>query len=139
MTKPTHKRVELTWEGEGQVFKGVGAKGEPIIIDGDSEAGPGPMDTLLLSVAACMGIDVLMILERSRVPVDALSVVVDGERAEDHPRRYTGIRIEYRISGPGEEHQKRLDRAVHLSRDKYCSVLHSLRPDIGIEVEIRRS
>ena len=132
------KKVELTWSGEGQVFKGQGEKGEAIIIDGDSEAGPGPMDALLLSVSACMGIDVLMILERSRVPVTSLSVTVEGNRNEDHPRRFKDISIQYHISGPEDEHERRLERAVALSREKYCSVLHSLRPDIDVEVGILR-
>ena len=133
-----HKRVELHWTGEGQVFTGAGRDGEPVTIDGDSAAGPGPMDTLLLSVAACMGIDVLMILEKSRVPVEELSVVVEGNRNEEHPRRYRDIDIRYRIRGPLEEHEPRLERAVTLSRDKYCSVLHSLREDIDIAVGIDR-
>jgi putative redox protein len=132
------KRVELQWRGRGQVFEGRGEEGEAIVIDGDRNEGQGPMDVLLLSLAACMGIDVLMILERSRVPVDDLSVVVEGERNEDHPRRFNAIRIIYRIAGPEEEHQRRLDRAVSLSRDKYCSVLHSLRTDIDIDVRVER-
>jgi putative redox protein len=132
------KRVELRWTGEGQAFSGAGASGGPVTIDGDSEDGPGPMDTLLLGLAACMGIDVLMILEKSRVPVEDLSVIVEGERAEKHPRRYTAIRILYSIAGPGEEHEARLQRAVDLSKDRYCSVLHSLRTDIDITVAIDR-
>ena len=132
------KKVELTWTGEGQIFRGQGEKGAPFLIDGDSEAGPGPMDSLLLSLSACMGIDVLMILERSRVPVTDLTVIVEGNRMEEHPRRFKDISIQYRISGPEDEHEGRLDRAVALSRDKYCSVLHSLRPELDIEVGIQR-
>ncbi len=132
------KKVELTWTGEGQSFRGQGQQGEAITIDGDSADGPGPMDTLLLSVAACMGIDVLMILEKSRVPVSDLSVAVEGHRNEDHPRRFNQISIQYRITGPEDEHEPRLERAVALSRDKYCSVLHSLRTDIEVEVGIER-
>ena len=133
------KRVELKWTGEGQAFSGLGAAEAPIVIDGDSVRGPGPMDTLLLSLAACMAIDVLMILQKSRVPIEDMTVIVEGERAEDHPRRYTRIRIAYALQGPEEEHERRLRRAVDLSRDRYCSVIHSLRTDIDIAVTIERT
>ena len=86
-----------------------------------------------------MGVDVRMILEKSRVPVDALEVTVEGDRAETEPRRFTAIRLVYRISGPGDEDQKKLERAVALSRDKYCSVLHSLDPSTSIDVRIERA
>ena len=97
------------------------------------------MITLLLSLAACMAIDVLMILQKSRVPIEDMAVTVEGERAEEHPRRYTQIRIAYSLEGPEEEHERRLRRAVDLSRDRDCSVIHSLRTDIDITVTIERA
>jgi putative redox protein len=120
-------------------YLGTGEVGPGIIIDGTSEAGPGPMDSLLLALAGCMAVDVQVILERSRVPMSGLEVEVEGERAEEHPRRYTRIRLTYHVAGPQEEHQAKLERAVSLSREKFCSVLHTLRPDIETEIEIRRS
>lgn len=95
------------------------------------------MDTLLLALAGCMAVDVQVILERSRVPFGALTVDVEGERAPEHPKRYTRIRLIYRVEGPREEHRAKLERAVDLSREKFCSVLHSLRPDIEIDIEIQ--
>ena len=132
------KFVRLEWTGEGMRFRG-GARGGPeVVIDGDSEAGPSPMDALLISLAGCMAIDVRMILEKSRVPLEALEVEVAGVRAPTAPRRYEAIRLTYVVEGPEEAHQARLERAVELSRETYCSVLHSLRPDIGVEIEIER-
>ena len=96
------------------------------------------MDALLLSLAGCMGIDVLMILEKGRVPVTAMEVEVTGERPDTPPRRFLSLVLEYRIEGPGPEHEARLERAVALSRDKYCSVFHTLRPDLDVEIRIRR-
>lgn len=96
------------------------------------------MDALLLSLAGCMGIDVLMILEKGRVPVTAMEVEVTGERPDAPPRRFLSLALEYRIEGPGPEHEARLERAVALSRDKYCSVFHTLRPDLDVEIRIRR-
>ncbi len=95
------------------------------------------MDTLLLAVAGCMAVDVQVILERSRVPLTGLRVEVEAERAPTHPKRYTRICMVYYLDGPGEEHQGKVDRAIDLSREKFCSVLHSLRTDIEFEIEIR--
>lgn len=132
------KRVALSWTGEGLVFRGGGPDGPAVVIDGDSEAGPSPMDALLLSLAGCMAADVQHILGKSRVPVESLDVEVTGVRAPTNPRRYEEIRLVYRVQGPREEHQASLDRAIQLSRDTYCSVLHSLRPDVELEIGIER-
>lgn len=131
------KSVTLAWTGEGERFEGGKPGGVAVTIDGDGVAGPSPMDALLLSLAGCMGIDVLMILEKSRVPIEALEVSVEGDRRDEPPRRYTALRLEYRVRGPREQDQAKLDRAVALSKDKYCSVLHTLRPDVDLDITIR--
>jgi putative redox protein len=119
-------------------YVGEGSSGSEIILDGKSGKGPGPMDQLLLALAGCMAMDVQAILEKSRVPLTGLEVEVEGNRAPTHPKRYTDIRLVYTLAGPEEEHQSKLERAVALSRENFCSVLHSLRPDIDFEIEIRR-
>ncbi len=132
-------RVRLEWTGEGLRFRGGPEDAPPITMDSDGVEGPSPTSTLLLSLAGCMGVDVVHILEKSRVPVESLSVEVEGERVEDPPRRFERIRLVFVVSGPDEEHRDRIERAVELSRDKYCSVLHSLREDMEWEMEIRRA
>lgn len=132
------KEVVLSWTGDGMVFRGGARDGPEVTLDGDSRAGPSPMDTLLLSLAGCMGADVRLILEKSRVPLTSLEVAVEGVRAATDPRRYEEIRLAYRVQGPGEEHRERLERAVELSRSTYCSVLHSLRSDVKVEISIER-
>lgn len=139
MTTRAIKHVSLRWSGEGTRFEGGPAGVSPVTIDGDLEAGPGPMDTLLMALAGCMGADVVLILEKSRVPVESMVVEAVGERRETTPRRYERIRLVYRVEGPSEEDMPKLQRAVDLSRDTYCSVLHSLRSDIEIEISIERS
>lgn len=131
-------KVHLRWTGAGNEFIGGAEGGPEVTIDGGRATGPSPMDALLLSVAGCMGIDVLMILEKQRVPVDGLSVSVDGHRAEGAPRRFTSLRLDYEISGPGPEHDDKIERAIELSKDRYCSVLHTLRTDLAIEIGYRR-
>ena len=130
--------ARLSWEGVGRVYAGRSEDGVPAVtIDGDGERGPSPMDTLLMAVAACMGIDIQEILRKSRVPMEELDFVVRGSRAADHPRRYTRIEMDIAVSGPRPEDAARVERAVELSRDKYCSVLHSLRADVRITTRVR--
>jgi putative redox protein len=117
-------------------YNGGGVEGSSIVLDAKSGRGPGPMDALLLAVAGCMAVDVQVILERSRVPLTGLEVAVEGERAHVHPKRYTRLHMSYVLEGPKEEHRAKVERAVDLSREKFCSVLHSLRPDIDLEIDI---
>jgi len=130
------RSVQLTWTGEGQVFDVGLAHGVQLPIDGDRHQGASPMDQLLASVGACMAIDVLVILEKSRVPLTALRLVAEGERRDDEPRHFVSLALRYEVSGPAPEHQAKLERAVELSRDKYCSVLHTLRPDLDVTIDI---
>ncbi len=94
------------------------------------------MDTLLLALAGCMTADIRLILEKSRVPLDGLEVWVAGERAAEPPRRYTNIEMVFRLSGPGPEDTAKVERAVALSRETYCSVIHTLRQDVEIDIRV---
>lgn len=127
--------VTLRWTGQGLSFRGAGASGTEIPVDGDNEEGPSPTETLLLSLAGCMAIDLKVILEKSRVSVDELEATVQGRRAEEPPRRFTTVRLRFELTGPSEEDRDKVQRALHLSRDKYCSVLHTLRADLDLEME----
>ena len=131
------KEVRLSWAGTGLTFAGGTAEGPQVVIDGDSVAGPAPMEMLLLSVTACMAIDIRDILEKSRVPLEGLDIVAQGERAEDPPRRYTAIRFLVSVRGVPASGRGRVERAVALSRDKYCSVLFSMRRDLPVEFVLK--
>lgn len=132
------REVRLSWLGSGRSYEGRSGVGDPAtIIDGDGARGPSPMDTVLLGVAACMGIDIQEILRKSRVPLEELDFIVRGSRAADHPRRYTRIDLDIALSGPRPGDEARVGRAVELSRDKYCSALNSLRTDIRVTTRIR--
>jgi len=119
------------------VFRGGPDGGPQVTVDSNAEQGPSPTHLLLIALAGCMAVDVKVILEKSRVPVESIEVEAIGERAETAPRRFLSITLTYDVRGPGEEHAKRLQRALDLSRDKYCSVLHSLDPDIQIDLRVR--
>jgi len=119
-------------------YEGGDSTGAPVLLDAKGGKGPGPMDALLLAVAGCMAADIQVILERSRVPLTGLRAVVEGDRAPAHPKRYTRIGMTFSLEGPGAEHQAKVQRAVDLSREKFCSVVHTLRPDIQLEISIER-
>lgn len=130
------RQVRLRWTGEGLAFEGGPDDGPRAVIDSDGVRGQTPTQALLMALAGCMAVDVLMILEKSRVPVEALEVEAVGERAETVPKRFVRIELVYRLTGPDANHRPKLDRAIELSRDKYCSVLHTLDPELAVGIRI---
>ena len=130
----TDKRIQLGWTGSGLVFDGGVPEGPQIIVDGDAATGPAPMDLVLMGVAACMAIDVRVILEKGRIQIDDLQVTAEGARRTDPPQHYTALRLVFRVLGPPPSERPRIERALELSREKYCSVLFSLNRDIPLEI-----
>lgn len=124
------KKATLTWQ-EGLRFSGGSPDVPSVIIDGDNIAGPGPMLTLLLAAAACSGSDVVVILQKMRVQLRELRIEAAGTRREEEPRRYVALHLDYRVAGEGLD-QAKARRAIDLSLEKYCSVVHSLAPDLAI-------
>ena len=133
MAKPP-LTMDLAWTG-GLTFAADAAHGRHLVTDGDSKAGLSPMELLAAATAGCMAVDIVHILTRSRQDVKGLRAHFRGERAETEPHRLTAVRVEFDIEGTVAQPQ--LDRAVQLSRDKYCSVWNSLREDITLEVVTR--
>jgi putative redox protein len=125
----------ITWDRE-LIFNGLTQRGYDLDFDADIQWGCMPVEALLLSVGGCMAIDVVSILQKMRCPPEAFSVDIEGERKPKPPQYYTKIRMVLRLTGEGLAEDK-VARAVSLSREKYCSVYHSLRPDIEYEIEYR--
>lgn len=132
------KSVSLSWR-DGLVFRGIGAGGVPITIDGDNVQGPGPMETLLLALAACTASDVAIVLKKKRIELRKFTVDLEGDRREELPQRYVAIRLTYRFEAK-ELTEPAARQAIDLSLQKYCSVIHSLNPDIPVTyaVDIKR-
>lgn len=128
--------VEGKWVG-GLRFEIAGKAGRPVLLDGDGVAGVSPVETLAVALAGCMAADVVDILTKMRVPLEALAIRIEGDRRAEPPRRYTALRLFFRVEGVAPEDGDKLQRAVDLSREKYCSVLHTLDPalDMSIRVE----
>ena len=131
------RSIRIDWTGEGLKFRGAGTDPTTptVEIDPENEAAPGPMLQLLIAAAGCSGADVVSILEKMRAGLESLTIDVTGTRREEHPKRYTAIKYVFRMSGKNLD-ETRAARAVSLSLEKYCSVLHSLAPDIEVEHEI---
>ncbi len=132
----TTTRVELAWVS-GHRFDTTDTSGSSLTLDGDTESGFSPTEALLSSLGACMGIDVVIILEKMRVGLkglEGLSITVEGERVAEPPRYFHRMRLRFRIRG--DVPRDKAERAVKLSFDKYCSVFHTLRNDIDIDTVI---
>ena len=99
-------------------------------VDSDSAEGPSPTQLLAVSLAACMALDIVDIVRKGRHPLTSFSCTVAGERWPTPPRRYTAFTIHYRIGGAVPE--AAVARAAELSKERYCSVWHSLRQDITL-------
>ena len=127
-------RVVVQWKGEGTMaFEGRKAKGGPTItVDNTGKAEPGPVDTLLIALAACTTEDVLTILDKRRTPAKRLAIEVEGKRANAVPARLTHVHLKYVVDGDGIDRANTL-RAIELAVTKYCSVRDSL--DKSIEVD----
>jgi putative redox protein len=117
----------LTWRGDLR-FEASSGK-NALMLDGDSAAGASPMQTLAFSIAGCMAMDVVDIVRKGRHAVRSMEAQFSGDRAEEYPRRFLTIRLKFVIHGdvPGAA----VERAIALSREKYCSVSANLRPDIA--------
>ena len=128
---PVKPPTVVTAEWAGDLAFTVRAGAHAIVTDGDAVKGLSPVQLLGAALAGCMATDVALILTRGRQPLHALTVSLSARRAEDDPHRVVGVQIHFAVGGV--VNPAHLDRAVQLSRDKYCSVWHSMREDITLE------
>jgi putative redox protein len=112
--------ASVTWV-EDRRFVGSASSGHAIVVDGSAKKqGASPMELLLIGMAGCTAYDVMSILEKKRQRVTGLQVSARAERAEESPRVYTKIEIEYLLQGSGIK-AKAVEDAIRLSKEKYCS------------------
>lgn len=114
-------------------FIGMTQRGYEVEYDPSYVEGCSPTETLLLSVAGCLAIDVVTILRKMRCTLNTFRVAVEGSRKLTPPQYYTDITLVITVGGEGITPPK-MDRAIALSRDTYCSVYHSLRKDLKLDV-----
>ena len=129
----------LVWDGS-MGFTAGGDSGHKIKVDvshetGGRDEGPRPVELVLFGLGGCSGADVVAILRKMQVDFTKMEIEIFAERAEEHPKRFTDIKIRYRLAGQDLDTAK-VKRAIELSLEKYCSVAASLNANIGYEMEI---
>ena len=135
-------RIKLS---EGMTFVAESGSGHAVISDAAPEAGgrnlgARPMELVLMGTGACSAIDVMLILRKGRQPVTDCIVELDADRAETVPKVFTKIRMHYIVSGRGLD-PAQVERAVKLSKEKYCSatIMLAATVEISYDIEIREA
>ena len=123
----------LTWDKD-LIFIGRTNRGYEVEYDAQQQWGCSPTETLLLSVAGCMGIDMVSFLKKMKCEIKTYKMDIVGERNPTPPQYYTSIEMIITLTGSGLT-AKKIERAISLSQEKYCSVYHSLRKDLKVKVD----
>src|SRR5213594_4000950 len=132
-------RIKLV---ENVTFVGETGSGHAVVIDGAPEyggrnLGPRPMELVLMGTAACTAFDVVYILRKARQSIADCVVEVEAKRAEEDPKVFTRLHFHYRVSGKGLD-RRQVERAVKLSKEKYCSasIMLAKTAEISSEIEL---
>lgn len=129
--------VNLKWTG-ARMMLGVDSRGATIPIGYNRDADPPwsaikPSDLLLLAAASCSAYDVVEILQKQREPLESLDVQCTGEQIKEQPYQFVAVHLKYIIKG--DVNPKKVERAIQLSEEKYCSVLATLRAGVTLSSE----
>ena len=128
--------AKVTWQGQ-MSFTGTADTGFNLSLGADPKVGGNndgfrPMELMALSLAGCTAMDVISILRKKRQQVNAFEVRVHAERADEHPKVFTHVQIEYLIEG-NQIDPAAVERAIELSANKYCPAQHMLNKAVKIE------
>ncbi len=125
-------KATLTWSRD-LVFTGSTPQGYDLDFDADAQWGCKPTEALLMSLGGCMAIDIVSILKKMRMELSRFRIDIAGERNPDPPQYFRSVEMVLHLAGQNLD-ARRIDRAIALSREKYCSVYNSLRPDLNLTV-----
>ena len=135
-------RIKLS---EGMTFVAESGTGHAVVVDaaqdiGGRNLGARPMELVLMGTGACTAIDVMHILRKARQPVTDCVVEVEAERAAEEPKVFTSIRLRYIVTGRGLA-AAQVERAIKLSKEKYCSatIMLAKTADITFDWEVREA
>ena len=137
-------KARIKW-GEDVCFVGESGSGHAIVMDGAPEGGGRnlgmrPMETVLIGTGGCTAYDVVHILKKSRADITDCVVEIDSERADEDPKVFTKIHFHFIVTGRQLKSQQ-VERAVHLTAEKYCSASIMLGKTAAIthDFEIREA
>ena len=128
-------KATLKWTDGYQMVARTGDSPAVVIDSSDGGSGPTPMQLMLMGVAGCTGIDVIAILKKRRARLTDMKVNIFGAQAEEYPRRFEQIEIEYLLFGHDLK-AKDVERAIKLSEEKYCSASASINAEISHSYQI---
>ena len=131
--------INTEWKGD-MAFE-ADINGHKLIMDTNSDGGghnigPSPKKLLLVALSGCTGMDVVSILKKMRVDIDKFNVEVQGDVADEHPKRYTKMHVIYKFTGKNLPLEK-LEKAVKMSEETYCGVEALYRMAITVTSEIK--
>lgn len=130
--------IEAAWKGQMKFEANL--DGHSIVIDaapegGGEDAGPRPKKLMMLALAGCTGMDVVSLLKKMRVEFDDLSILVDANVTDEHPKHYDSMHITYRFKGKNLPMDK-LEKVVDMSQEKYCGVSAAYKKAMDVTWEI---
>jgi len=135
--------IKSEWKGD-MAFE-ADINGHKVIMDANTEGGghnlgSSPKKLLLVALSGCTGMDVVSILKKMHVEIQKCSIEVQGDVAEEHPKRYTKMHVIYKFTGKNIPMDK-VEKAVKMSEDTYCGVeaLFKLAIDVTSEIKIIES
>ena len=131
--------INTEWKGD-MAFE-ADINGHKLIMDTNSDGGghnigPSPKKLLLVALSGCTGMDVVSILKKMRIDINKFSIEVQGDVAEEHPKRYTKMHVIYKFTGKNLPLEK-LEKAVKMSEETYCGVEALYRMAIIVTSEIK--
>lgn len=132
------QRVNTSWAGNMQFNAEV--SGHKVIMDatpdvGGEDKGARPKQLLMAALAGCTGMDVVSILKKMRVEVDAFDIEIEAKMTEEHPKHYNKMHIIYKFEGKNLDEAK-LKKAVDLSQEQYCGVSATYKKVMDLTYEI---
>lgn len=132
-------KITAHWKG-GLTFESDNPSGKSVIMDTNIEGqderfGLSPKAMMLSSLAGCTALDVISTLDKMKENIDDLKIEVSGELTDEHPRYYHSVIVDYHFYG-SDLNQKKCERAVALSVEKYCGVMEMFRQFADVKTKI---
>lgn len=125
----------VKWQKK-MAFEATTESGHSVLMDaspevGGEESGPRPMEMLLMGLGGCIGIDVVLMLQKSKQVVSDCQIEVSSERSDTVPKVFNKIHVHFKVTGT-DLNEKKVKRAVDLSAEKYCSVSKMLEATVSM-------
>ena len=131
--------AKITWV-DGALLVAEAGSGHTFTMDGSPDVGgrnlgSRPMEVMLMGMGGCTAIDVVSMLRKQRQDIEGVEVSLEAERAEDHPKVFTSVKLVYTVRGR-KLNRALIERAVSLSEEKYCSATAMIRKSAAISREV---